>query len=478
MVNHKFKKVSGIMPRKVLIVEDIATNRIVLNVKLSSAGYDVVQATSAEAGLATALTTQPDVVLASARPDKMSPEQFLRAFGEHPQLAKLPVIMLMEGYNPAARLKLLKAGAADVMSHPPKIGALLARFRSILRRHDSREDALLTERMAQSLGFSEAPSGFVSAAQVSVTASAPTRAKAWCAALSTTPDCLIQPRDDTQLLNEHTGASPDVLVVEVQADAPEAGLCLLADLRAHPRTRDAGLVAVLDRPLETLYCDAMDRGADDVLPHGFCPIELGLRIRQLATHKKRNDHRRAYMHEGLRAAVTDPLTGLYNRRFAALKLAQTVADCEATGQSCAVMAIDVDHFKQVNDVLGHSAGDTALIELAALLQHSLRPEDLVARIGGEEFLVVMPHTHHGHAQEVANRLRAMIDAHPFHLASNAPLHHITVSIGVAVQEPCQHRERTNPPDRAEALIASADAALYRSKRHGRNQVTMSIRTAA
>ena len=466
------------MPRKVLIVEDIATNRIVLNVKLSAAGYDVVQATSAEAGLATALTAQPDVVLASARPDKMSPEHFLRAFGENPQLAKLPVIMLMEGYNPAARLKLLKAGAADVMCHPPKIGALLARFRSILRRHDSREDALLTEQMAQSLGFSEAPSGFVSPARVSVTTAAPTRAKAWCAALGNAPDCQMLTCDATKLLDERTGPSPDVLVVELQADAPEAGLCLLADLRAHPRTRDAGLIAVLDRPLETLYCDAMDRGADDVLPHGFCPIELGLRIRQLATHKKRNDHRRAYMHEGLRAAVTDPLTGLYNRRFAALKLAQTLADCEATGQSCAVMAIDVDHFKRVNDELGHSAGDTALIELAAVLQHSLRAEDLVARIGGEEFLVVMPRTPHGLAQEIADRLRAIVDAHPFHLAGNAPLQHITVSIGVAVQEPRPERLRSDIPDLAEALIARADDALYRSKRHGRNQVTMSIRTAA
>lgn len=468
------------MPRKVLIVEDIATNRIVLNVKLSAAGYEVVQATSAKAGLAVALAEQPDIVVASARPDKMSPEQFLRSFSENPEpsLAKLPVIMLTEGYNPAMRLKLLKAGAADVMSHPPKIAALLARFRSILRRHDSREDALLTERMSHSLGFSEAPSGFIAPAHVSVTSAAPTRAKAWCAALSKTPDCVIKPGEESRLLDERAGQSPDVLVIEVQADAPEAGLCLLADLRAHPRTRDAGLIAVLDRPVETVYCDAMDRGADDVLPHGFCPIELGLRIRQLATHKKRNDHRRAYMHEGLRAAVTDPLTGLYNRRFASLKLAETLADCEATGQSCAVMAIDVDHFKRVNDVLGHTAGDTALVELAGLLQHNLRPEDLIARIGGEEFLVVMPRTHHSLAQEVANRLCEIVDAHPFHLGLDMPLQHITVSIGVAVQEPRPHMQRAENADLAEALINRADAALYRSKRHGRNQVTMSTRTAA
>ena len=90
----------------------------------------------------------------------------------------------------------------------------------------------------------------------------------------------------------------------------------------------------------------------------------------------------------------------------------------------------------------------------------------------------MPGTHHSRAQEAANRLRELVDAHPFRLATNAPLQHITISIGVAVQDPRPHMQRAETADLAEALIIRADTALYRSKRHGRNQVTMSARTAA
>ena len=468
------------MPRKVLIVDDIATNRIVLNVKLSSAGYEVVQATNVAEAVTLARQDRPDLVLATARPDKISPTHFLEAFTSDPKTAKLPVIMLMEGYNPAARLALLKAGAADVMCQPTKVASLLARFRSILRSHDSSEEALLAERISQSLGFCEAPSSFAPPSCTALITPKSTRAKAWCAGLGSGNSNTVFASTDSEILNQTSGYNPDVIVVELAAQTPEEGLCLLADLRAHPRTRHAGLIAVLSEPVEALYCNALDRGADEVLPHGYCAQELALRIDELTVRKRRNDHRRAHMHEGLRAAVRDALTGLYNRRYALPKLANLLVQSAHEGQSCAVMALDVDHFKRVNDVLGHNAGDVALVTLSGLLEAHIRPGDLVARIGGEEFLIIMPNTSHAQAQRTATRLCSVIANHPFRLATHLAPQHLTMSIGVAVQEAsrllCESPAAAD--GLADSLLERADAALYRSKRHGRNQVTMSERSAA
>lgn len=472
------------MPRKVLIVDDIATNRIVLNVKLSSAGYEVVQATNVAEAVTLARRDRPDLVLATARPDKISPTHFLEAFTSDPKTGKLPVIMLMEHYNATTRLALLQAGAADVMCQPAKVSALLARFRSILRSHDSSEEALLAERIAQSLGFSEAPSSFAPPSCTALITPKSTRAKAWCAGLRTannnTHTNTVFASTEAEILNQTSGYNPDVIVVELSSQTPEEGLCLLADLRAHPRTRHAGLVAVLSEPVEALYCNALDRGADEVLPHGYCAQELVLRINDLTLRKRRNDHRRAHMHEGLRAAVRDSLTGLYNRRYALPKLASLLVQSAIEGQSCAVMALDVDHFKRVNDILGHTAGDAALVALAGLLEDHLRPEDLVARIGGEEFLIILPNTSHTHAQRTATRLCSVVANHPFRLATHLAPQNLTMSIGVAVEEPGSLLiESPAKADRlADSLLERADAALYRSKRQGRNRVTMSARSAA
>ena len=218
-------------------------------------------------------------------------------------------------------------------------------------------------------------------------------------------------------------------------------------------------------------------GADDVLAYGFCPAELALRLRRQAAAKCREDKLRENMHEGLRAAATDPLTGLYNRRFALPHLARLTASSTRENSGCAVMVIDVDHFKKVNDSFGHEAGDTALVTLAGLFNRSLRNGDMASRIGGEEFLIVLPNTTAQEAQHAARRLCEAVSNHKFKLPGSPRAQHLTVSIGVAVTGakslPCSKGNQA-----AEALLRDADLALYGSKNHGRNQVTLSPRSAA
>jgi diguanylate cyclase (GGDEF)-like protein len=155
-----------------------------------------------------------------------------------------------------------------------------------------------------------------------------------------------------------------------------------------------------------------------------------------------------------RKADTDELTGLANRRALAREMA-----AGGVGRSALVM-LDLDHFKRVNDTLGHPAGDAALKHLAKLLGTALRAGDVAARIGGEEFAVWLPGADMALGMEVAERLRAVVAEKTFRIGGvEYPL---TISCGVsACPLPIPH------PDN---LMATADAALYRAKREGRNRV--------
>ncbi len=164
------------------------------------------------------------------------------------------------------------------------------------------------------------------------------------------------------------------------------------------------------------------------------------------------------------AAVRDRLTGLYNRGYFDDRIAAECAFVRRHRTSMAVLLIDLDHFKQVNDTHGHPIGDTVLKATAAKIRESLRAEDLAARYGGEEFVVLARGTDHGGAHVLGQRLRTRIGQAEVPTPSG-PLK-VTASVGVAVmRKDLVYRN-------AGELIAAADAALYEAKRNGRNQVVV------
>jgi two-component system cell cycle response regulator len=216
---------------------------------------------------------------------------------------------------------------------------------------------------------------------------------------------------------------------------------------------------------------AFDLGADDVIPRHMVGSELVPRLRTLLRRKREGDRIRAAVEDGLRLAMVDPLTGAYNRRYALPRLAGIAAQAEADGSDFAVMVVDLDRFKLVNDRYGHAAGDAVLVEVARRLSDNLRMSDLLARIGGEEFLVALPQTALPEAQLVAERLRQMVGDRPIRLPGGESLR-VTVSIGVSVCPP-------GPGGSADvaALIDRADQALLSSKTSGRNLVTIGLSAA-
>lgn len=265
---------------------------------------------------------------------------------------------------------------------------------------------------------------------------------------------------------------PHVIIAHVDLPLLD-GLELCQALRAIDEGRRMHILMTSDGNGEEQLNRAYESGADGYLPSTLSAKGLRIRLRaaqrlaQLQTdwEKDRAQLRQiaaelAVANRRLaNAALTDQLTGLPNRRSAMDQLEQAWSAASRSGQALSVMVIDIDHFKHINDTYGHAAGDRVLREAASILRSSARREDSVCRIGGEEFLVICPNTDLKSTLQSAERLRASLSTKRMSLGQAEKT--LTISIGVATREP-----GTTDID---ALVSTADQALYAAKESGRNQ---------
>ena len=172
-------------------------------------------------------------------------------------------------------------------------------------------------------------------------------------------------------------------------------------------------------------------------------------------------------HERLKhAGFTDPLTGIYNRRYLETRCLEEVANVRRYRTPLTCMFLDIDNFKRINDSFGHPAGDEVLRNVARQIKSQLRSNDVLARYGGEEFVVLLPQTGLGHASEIAERIRSTVALQPSQLNGKEAVP-VTISIGIALAFEKLDKE---DKDSAHELLSAADAALYSAKKGGRNRV--------
>ena len=207
---------------------------------------------------------------------------------------------------------------------------------------------------------------------------------------------------------------------------------------------------------------ALDMGVNDYLHRPVDRMELRARVNTQIKRKRYTDRLRTNVAKSMEMAVTDPLTGLYNRRHMDNQLEIQLANASVRGSPLSILTLDVDFFKPINDTHGHDVGDRVLKELARRLKEQVRTIDLCFRVGGEEFLILLPGTELQVGFTVAERLRRIIAATPFDVRANSGPLAITVSIGVAGYEAAA--------DTPEIVLKRADDALYKAKRSGRNRV--------
>lgn len=455
------------MTRQILIVDDVPTNRIILKVKLTAACYDVVLAGSGAEALSIARRTPPDLVLLDYAMPMMDGIEVCRALKADPATARVPVIMFTASNDETVKIESLRAGADDFLLKPIDDKLLLARIRNLLR---ARSAELSAESAAlDGFGLAEPAADFALPARVALIAGRPETAQRWRATLVQHLGGPIIPMGRDAAL-DGSGGLADLYFIALDLDSPGSGLQLMSELRSRPGSAHAAVCLVLPATAQAEIATVLDLGADDVLRDGFDGAEAALRAQALIARKRAGDRQRARLAEGLRLAVTDPLTGLYNRRYAMPALGRKLADTDRHGRFCAVMLLDIDRFKSVNDRLGHAAGDAVLAEVAARLSAALPPGDLIARIGGEEFLAVLAGVTEAEAVTVAERMRRAVADRPFAIGPGQPPLHVTLSIGLALA--------SGSAERPEVVLACADRALLAAKADGRDQVMKGNRTAA
>jgi two-component system cell cycle response regulator len=262
----------------------------------------------------------------------------------------------------------------------------------------------------------------------------------------------------TRMLDERSAIAAvrtgtvDLLIVAPRSDwwAEVAGV---ADLEAEAKRAQVTVLAMVPRGDSAALAAAFDSGVADCVAYPFDADEVVVRVRTLLRRKAAAERRRADAAEVRRLALTDPVTGLWNRHHLDADLAVKIARAQATARPLSLLMIDIDRFKPINDRHGHAIGDKVLRSVAARLAGGIRSGDTLARFGGDELALVMPDTALAVAAGVAERLRGLV-------ADNIEVPFaVTVSIGVAelaFDEP------------AELLLIRADRALYAAKFDGRN----------
>ncbi|MBM3325489.1 MAG: diguanylate cyclase [Calditrichaeota bacterium] len=292
------------------------------------------------------------------------------------------------------------------------------------------------------------------------------------ALLQKEPNYRIQTTDSGVVALEAVRTQPlDLIILDWDASDFRA-----ADVIIQARSLDADMpIIVIADTAQREDLRLWNLGVDDCLLRPLGPNELlkriayALNIRRLKLRCRELTRENKQLFE---LAVTDGLTKLINRRHFNERLAREFQRVKRFGGNLGLLMLDIDHFKKVNDVYGHLAGDRILVEVARIIQDALRSIDMAGRYGGEEFVILLPETSHNGAAFVAEKLRSRIENQSFRAAAGDDLaqgvevpDHITISIGAA----CMPNVNVNHP---EDLVNLADTALYNAKQKGRNRVEM------
>jgi two-component system cell cycle response regulator len=448
---------------RVLIVDDIPTNVRLLEARLTAEYFEVTTASSGREALAICAEGQIDIVLLDVMMPEMDGFEVCRRLKADARTAHVPVVMITALDQPSDRVKGLQSGADDFLTKPVDDVQLMARVKSLVRLKALTDELRARAQTGQEIAIEDAmrvmDAANVESGRILLVDSDPRSAERIRGYLVPphSVDVLANPADAAMQV-----ATKDYeLAIVSMALGDFDPLRVCSQMRTLEQTRGLPILLIAEDVDRPRVVRGLDLGVNDFIMRPIERNELAARVRtQIRRHRYAAELRRSVTNT-LALAVTDELTGLYNRRYFDRHLSLMLDKTREQERDMAVMLIDMDFFKAVNDNHGHDIGDAVLREFADRLKRNIRGVDLACRFGGEEFVVLMPDTDFRQAQGVAERVRMAVAERGFEAPGLRPLT-VTCSVGVALNE--------HELDTPEMILKRADVALYRAKREGRNRV--------
>jgi len=454
------------MTAQILVVDDVPANVKLLEAKLSSEYYDVITATDGFEGLKKAKEFKPDLILLDVMMPGMDGFETCQKLKLDAELSHIPVVMVTALSEKSDRLKGLEAGADDFITKPINDMALFARVKSLIRIKTLLDELRLRDKTTLQMGIdSGADNSFISdvtGAKIMLVDDDAVQAKQIIAKLNETYKTTLVSDPDQALEASKNGDFDAIIISTLLSDAD--GLRIASHIKSQEETRNVPLLVFVDEDDTHSMFKALEIGINDYLTVPVDKNEMAVRVRTQVRRKRYQEALKSQYQKSVSMALTDGLTGLYNRHYLNTHLGNMVKQSSTNGKSLALMILDMDHFKTVNDTHGHDVGDMVLKQLADLIIKTARSTDLAARFGGEEFIVLMPETDPLAALGAANRMREIVENTDFAIGGGETIKR-TVSIGVS----SLHSEG----DSSEGLLKRADEALYLAKNSGRNNVKVS-----
>jgi two-component system cell cycle response regulator len=452
------------MTAQILVVDDIPANVKLLEAKLTSEYYDVITARDGFEAITQAKAHKPDIILLDVMMPGMDGFETCRKIKEDPEISHIPVVMVTALSEKADRLKGLDCGADDFLTKPINDMALFARVKSLIRIKMLLDELRLRDKTSLQMGIQSDTQmvSDVSGARVLLVDDDTVQGKQIVAKLGEEKYTVEWLEESTDALQKATAGDFDaVLISTTLGDAD--GLRLASQIKSQEETRNVPLLVLVDEDDTRLMYKSLELGINDYLTMPIDRNEMTARVRTQIRRKRYQEALRSNYQQSISMALTDGLTGLYNRHYLNTHLTNMVQESLKNNKPLALMIMDMDHFKQVNDTYGHDAGDMVLKQLSFIIINVVRSTDLAARFGGEEFVILMPETDAQAAMTTANRVREQVEGTAFKINAQGQSINKTISIGVAT---------LNPGDTGEDLLKRADTMLYEAKNGGRNQVKL------
>ncbi|HOO50106.1 MAG TPA: PleD family two-component system response regulator [Alphaproteobacteria bacterium] len=456
------------MTARVLVVDDILPNVKLLEAKLMAEYYEVVTALNGPEALKRVAEDNPDVVLLDVMMPGMDGFEVCRLIKENPKTAHVPVVMVTALTDVEDRVRGLENGADDFLSKPVNDVALMARVRSLVRLKMTVDEWRARESTASQLGVMDEASTVMSQpvdnAQILVLEDMSFDSNKIAEAMTKDNNHVTLVTSGMEALKEIAAKDFDLIYLSLNLKN-EDGVRFCAHLRSNERSRSTPIIMLGEEGDLERVAHCLEIGAHDYLLRPLDRNEMMARCRTQIRRKRFQDKLRANYEISLSMALTDALTGLYNRRYFEVHMQKMLQSARENRKPLGFLYIDIDHFKSINDTYGHQVGDEILKGFADRIKDATRSFDLIARLGGEEFVAILPDTTPDVAYTIGERLRKVVADTPFPCSCAEGQLTVTSSFGGIVLNG-DDLDAVSVTD----VIQRADAQLYEAKHNGRNCV--------